>query len=467
MIGGGISGLATAFRLKQAGLDVVLLEKSHDLGGAIRTRQLGEFLMDCGPNSTLETSPEIAQFVEAIGLGESRIYANEDASRRYILRDARLHALPMSPAQFVKTPIFSAKGKLRLFAEPFIARRTSDEDETVAAFVQRRVGKEFLDYAINPFTAGVYAGDPGKLSIRSAFAKIYNLEHEYGSLVMGAIKGARARRKLGETAKTKARLFSFKHGMGELIDALGTHLKSNIQTGCTITDIRASESREVEYEISGQKNGEDFTVTTDSVVLTTPAAVTSTLLRDLDSQLAADLNAITYPPVAVLFLGFKGPVQCRPLDGFGFLVPEVEKRKILGCIWSSTIFPGRAPEGGAALTIFAGGMRQPEIAGLADAELIDTVLAELGELLDLQTKPDLVEIQRWPRAIPQYELGHQQKMLAVERFEETHPGIFLSGNYRNGISIGDCVLQSGRIADTVRQHCKAPKPTKPDEVLNV
>lgn len=459
IIGGGISGLATAYRLKQNGLDVLLLEKSSHIGGAIQTENLDGFLIDCGPNSTLDTSPKIREFVNEVGLHDSRVNANAKANRRYILRDGELRALPMSPPQFLVSNLFSFRAKMRLLAEPFIAAAPENKEETISEFVNRRLGKEFLDYAINPFVAGVYAGDPSRLSVRSAVAKIYALEKNHGSLIKGAIKGAKERKQRAETDKTKAQLFSFKNGMAELADALGGILKNAVQTESEVETITKSAVSDDIYNIHYIRSGESKTIVTKSVILTTPAFVSAKLLKPFDEFTATKLNEIVYPPVIMVFMGFVKGENCRPLDGFGFLVPKVENRKILGTIWSSTIFPNRAPNGGIALTSFVGGMRQPELADRDDEKLSQIVLNELRDILELQAMPDVVKIRRWQRAIPQYELGHQQRIEAVEKFEAQHPGIFVAGNFRGGISVGDCIMQSESVANKAVKFCKRGEKT--------
>ncbi|NIR51665.1 protoporphyrinogen oxidase [candidate division KSB1 bacterium] len=457
IIGGGISGLATAYRLQKAGLAVLLLEKSAKIGGAIRSEKVGEFLIDYGPNSTLDTSPKIGDFIKELGLTDRRVNANAEASRRYILKNGELVPLPMNPPQFLKSGLFSFRAKLRLLKEPFVQPAPENKEETIAEFVERRLGREFLDYAINPFIAGVYAGDPDRLSVRSAVAKIYALEKNYGSLIKGAVKGARERKKRADTDKTKAQLFSFKDGMHELSDALASALGNNIQTQSVLEEINPPSNSNGLYSVTYANAGKKITVQTKSLIFTSPAFVTAEYLRPFDQLLAKKLSEIFYPPVAVVFLGFEHKVPCRPLDGFGFLVPKVESRKILGTIWSSTIFPNRAPNSGMALTTFVGGMRQPELTNLEDAELTDVVLQELKSLMALEGKPDIVRIKRWQKAIPQYELGHQERMDAVERFESANPGIFVSGNFRNGISVGDCIVQSEAMAEKVLDFCKHPQ----------
>lgn len=457
IIGAGISGLALAFRLKQAGLETLVLEKTAQAGGVMQTEQADGFLIDCGPNSTLDTSPKIRQFLSDVGLTDSRLDANACANRRYILRGGKLQALPMNPLQFMKSGLFSTRAKFRLLAEPFISPAPADKEETISEFVERRLGREFLDYAINPFIAGVYAGDPDRLSVRSAVTKIYALEKKYGSLIKGAIKGARERKKRAEVDKTRAGLFSFKNGMSELPTTLSVHLKQNILVQTELEQITPPVSKDGLYILRINQDGKVSTVQTNALIFATPAFVTAGYLSEIDVNLSAQLHDINYPPVAMVFLGYKNNYRCRPLDGFGFLVPKVEQRNILGVIWSSTLFPQRAPEGGIAVTTFVGGMRQPQLTEKRDEDLIELVRHDLKDLLQLQGEPAVVKIKKWPRAIPQYELGHQKKIAAIEKCESERPGLFITGNFRGGISVGDCIVQSEIMADKVLKFFK----TKP------
>ncbi len=454
VIGGGISGLSTAYRLQRKGLNVLLLEAKQKVGGSICTEHSGDFLVDYGPNSTLETSVKISAFIEELGLNEKRLYANNRAKRRYILKKGRLQALPMSPAQFLMSGLFSTKAKMRLLAEPFIGPAAAENEESIAGFVERRLGREFLDYAINPFVAGVYAGDPVKLSVRSAVPKVFALEEKYGSLIKGAIKGAKARKKSDETEKTKARLFSFKLGMSELPAALAARLGDAVSTNSRVQSVAARNGSAGPFWVNFSRDGVEHTVEAEAVITTVPAYTTAQLFERMDKTLSTGLNDIEYPPVAMVFLGFNKPVACRPLDGFGFLVPEIEQRNILGTIWNSTLFPQRAPRQGMALTTFVGGARQPELALLQEAELEQLVRDELQQIMGLEGEPDAVKIKQWKRAIPQYSLGHAGRMQTVDRFEAAHPGLFISGNFRGGISVGDCIVSSEKTAETAFSYLK-------------
>lgn len=436
--GAGIAGLCAAYWLQKHGFEVTVFEKSDHIGGAIVTEKQDGFLIDLGPNSALETSDTLRHLIDEIGLGEQKVYGNEASNNRYVVRDGKLHPIPMSPLSFIRTPLFSAKAKLRLLKEPFI-KPTNGEDLSLADFVRYRLGEEFLNYAINPFVAGVYAGDPENLSTAAAFPKLYALEQKYGSFIKGAIRGARERKKRGEVAKDRAKLFSFVDGMHIFPDTLRHKLSGRIETNCAITDIHKDGAF---FVISVNKNGKLVEEKFDRLILSSPADSLAEMLKSLAPQAVPILQGIEYPPVAVVFMGFReGDVQ-RNLDGFGFLVPKLENRNILGTIWSSTIFPKRAPAGYVAFTTFVGGTRQPQNASVDDATLIDWVVQDLKDLVQLKGKPELVRIKRWPRAIPQYTMGYPGIQKMFELLEYEHKGLYFAGNFRRGIGMGDSVLSA-------------------------
>jgi oxygen-dependent protoporphyrinogen oxidase len=299
------------------------------------------------------------------------------------------------------------------------------------------LGREFLDYAINPFVAGVYAGDPEQLSVRAAFPKLYALEREYRSLIIGQIRGARKRRQRAETAKDRARLFSFRSGMQRLPNALATALADDYRGGASVSGLKREEGG---WSVETAEGGPPIVAKT--VLTAVPTRETARLWSQVEPSLPGLLEQIPYPPVAEVFLGFRRDQVSHPLDGFGFLVPQLEHRSILGTLWSSTLFPGRAPDGHVALTTFVGGSRQPELAGLADGPLIDAVVGDLRPILGVNGQPVYVRINRWERAIPQYAIGHLDIVERLRAVESRHPGLFMAGNFIGGISVGDCVIQS-------------------------
>ena len=444
VVGGGISGLCAAYWLTQENYDVTVLERDAIPGGAMKTVHRDGYLIDIGPNSSLETTPLFNDLFTSLGIIDKRVYANEHSNKRYILRNGKLHAIPMSPGLFLKSKLWSTKGKLRILKEPFVGR--ANGEESIAQFVERRLGREFLDYAINPFVAGVYAGNPEELSVRSAFPKLYRLEEVYGGLIKGMIKGRKERKQRAEQSKQSAKMFSFKDGMGTFPHALAVALGDRLIPNTTVTSVDEQDGK---YKVTAETGDGQKAFTADHVILSVPAHHAASLLKPINTSINDTLNKIYYPPVTMVFFGYKADAITHPLDGFGYLIPAIEKRKILGTIWSSTIFPNRAPEGYAAFTTFVGGSRQPEITENDESTLRDIVHNEIASILGITKKPEFYYIREWKRAIPQYKLGYNKTIEQIEQFEKKHPGLHLGSNYRGGISVGDCVMNARRIVDSI------------------
>lgn len=451
VIGAGISGLSAAYCLKQKGCDIRVLEMEETVGGTMKTVVKDGFLIDIGPNSALETTPRIRELISTAGLEHEQVYANHLANNRYILRGGKLHALPLHPLRFLRSRLFSAGAKLRIFLEPFIKPLPEGKQETIAEFVERRLGREFLEYAINPFVAGVYAGNPRQLSVAHAVPKVYQLEQRYGSLIKGAIRGRRERKKRAETSKHTARLFSFKKGMEELPRALHAALGDAVITGAAILSVSRVQQNGMRFHILYKKNGTMHRMDADGVCFCIPSCNLAPYIGAYSTSLADILNSIPYARVAMVFIGAKKEHCRRALDGFGFLAPEIEKRSILGTIWSSTLFPGRAPEDSIALTTFIGGARQPELLDCRDDKLIDLTRRELRDIIGLQGEPKTVLVKKWLRAIPQYIMGYENVLSAIDDFEKQNPGIFIGGNFRRGIGIGDCIAEAYEMADRIQR----------------
>ena len=449
ILGAGISGLATAYWLSKDGYDITVLESKNEPGGSMESRHEDGFLIDYGPNSGLETNPFIGQIVRELDLNDEFMYASDEGKKRYILRDNQLHALPMNPIAFLTTGLFSSKAKFRVLAEPFIGKSEDGYYQSISEFVKRRLGREFLDYAINPFVAGVFAGNPDHLSVKSAFPKLYRLEEVYGGLFKGLIKGAKERKGIGEESKQSARMFSFKGGMQILPKAIADKLGNSILYNCNVEKvIQAKNGFEVLYTHE-QNFVKDFA---DIVISAIPAYKATSVFVDLDDGLSGHLDRIYYPPVKVLYIGFRKGVIGRTLDGFGFLIPEKEQKTFLGAIWSSTIFPFRANEGCEAFTLFVGGARSPDMVCDENKQHVAHVLEEFKKLMDIDEDPIFIKEKIWPMAIPQYDLGHIEHDRYFESFEIKHPGIFLSGNYRGGISVGDCIQNSQLTYQRIKDH---------------
>ena len=445
VVGGGISGLASAWGLQQRGARVILLEAAPRAGGAIGSAREQGCLLESGPNSALETTPLIGPLLTALGIAGERVDANAAARNRYILRHGKLIALPLSTAAFFATRLFSTRAKLRLFCEPFIGRGAPDAEETVADFVRRRLGTELLDYAINPFVGGVYAGNPATLSVSAAFPRLHELEQQHGSLIWGQLAGARERARNPEKSKQSAPMFAFREGMQTLTDAIAQRL-ARVELG---TEAVSVVPRDGSYVVTASSANGPREFRARAALLATPAYAAARLVAPFAATAAAALAAVSYPPVAVAFSIYRRSAIAHPLDGFGMLIPECERRQILGTIFSSTLFENRAPDGLVLLTSFVGGTRQPELAQRDEQAIADLVQSELAALLGITANPEFVHVKRWPRAIPQYTLGHAERMGQVAAAERKFPGLFFCANYRGGISIGDCVKSADRAADQV------------------
>lgn len=446
IIGAGISGLTSAYLLHKKNFEVIVLEKNESVGGSIETVFENGYLFDRGPNSALETTPVIGYLVDELNLKDELIYANKKGNKRYILKNNKLCPLPMSPQGFIKTKLFSTKAKLRLFAEPFIGRSDDGYYQSVAEFVTRRLGKEFLDYAINPFVAGVYAGKPEELSVKSAFPKLYALEEKYGGLIIGTIRSIRERKKRAEVAKQSAKMISFKEGMETLPLALSDALGQNVVTSAQVVSIDKNESG---FIITYRLKGSFKTVECDAVLSTVPAYAAADLFLKYDSGIKDHLDAIYYPPVLVYYLVYKRENIGQVLDGFGFLIPSKEKKSFLGAIWSSVIFPGRSDDDKAVFTLFIGGSRNPEFVDEQREVLLERVRKEFEELMKINGNPVYSSERYWDKAIPQYKLGYIEHENYFDTFEKKNPGLFLSGNYRGGISVGDCIKNAELVAKKI------------------
>ncbi len=451
IIGAGITGLTTAHWLKKDGYDVTVLESESEVGGSMVTEKEDGYLIDFGPNSGLETSPLIKTLVDDLSLEDQFIYGNKAGNKRYILKEDKLFPLPMNPKDFLKTKLFSTKAKLRLGLEPFMGKSDDGYNQSISEFVTRRLGKEFLDYAINPFVAGVYAGNPDKLSVKSAFPKLYRLEELYGGLIKGTIKGARERKKSGEKPKQDARMFSFKDGMTTLPRTIYSELGDKVLLNSKVTSVSKLNDK---YKITYEQNNSITELEADLVISTAPAYIASKIFSNIDSELGAHLNKIYYPPVMVLYLGYDKTQIGQALDGFGFLIPSKEKKNFLGALWSSVIFNNRASKGKVSFTIFIGGARSPELFNDNNDDLISSIVKEFQSLMNITGSYSFIKHRFWKKAIPQYNIGYIEHQKYFEKFEENNSGIILGGNYIGGISVGDCIKNSEVLYNKAKEKIK-------------
>jgi protoporphyrinogen/coproporphyrinogen III oxidase len=442
VIGGGISGLCASWQLSQLGIPFTLYESSSRLGGMIGTEKRDGYLLERGPSTLLAASPRITALMTALGLDDRIVLPSASATRRYIVKQGRLEALPQSPREALTTPLLSTAGKLRVLAEPFVNARREVGQESLADFVKRRLGGEVLDYFVNPFVGGIYAGDPHRLSVEHAFPKLFQLEQEYGSLIKGAVLGSLKRARSRDESKLNARMFAFDDGMQVLIDALSTAMYSSIRTGQAAARVeRADAGWRIHFE-----HGRP--VEHKAVLLCAPAHQIGNWLSSAETDVAP-LRNIEYPPIVRVVLGFKRSQVAHPLDGFGALIPATEAFDSLGVFFSSSVFPDRAPEGSVGITVFVGGARSPEWCAPDGRRALDAALSDTRRLLGISGTPEFQDVSFIPRSIPQYDLGYAEIKQSMDRLEQESPGLFLAGNYRDGISAADSILSGLNAAQRI------------------
>lgn len=457
IVGGGITGLVCAFRLQSRGVPVTLYEAADRVGGVIQSTREAGFLAECGPNSILDTSPKIRSLITDLGLAARRMDSDPAAENRYLVRGGRPVCLPASPLKFFTTALFSPGAKLRLLREPFVPRAPAGVEESVAQFVLRRLGREWLDYAINPMIAGIYAGDPARLSVMHGFPRLHALEQRYGSLLKGQILGAKERRARGEVSKQEAPKVSFDEGLQVLTDTLGERLGSAVKLRSPVTRLERAAAG---WRVTARGAGRETCQLHAAVLLAAPAYRLAEIeLAAGDAPGLGPLRAIYYPPVASVVLGFRREDVPHPLDGFGMLVPAVERFNILGTLFSSSLFPNRAPAGHVLLTTYVGGVRAPELALRPEAELIALTLGDLRAILGVRGEPVYRHVQVYPKAIPQYEVGYGRFKALMDEIEAKARGLFLAGHFRNGISLGDSILAGHDVAERIASRLQAAPAT--------
>ena len=442
IIGAGLTGLTTAYYLKKKGLNVQLFEKSDRAGGVIESVEKNGFLFERGPNSGVIAQPEVMELVEELGGAVQLEVADPAAKFRWIWKAGQWHVLPSGLLGGIKTPLFNLSDKIRLLAEPFCKPGT-DPDETLCELVLRRMGKSFLNYAVDPFVLGIYAGDPSKLIPRFALPKLYHLEQNYGSFIGGAIK-KRKEAKSDRDKKATREIFSFAGGLQRLIDALVEEIgQENIHFNIRGIQVKQEGSSYKIFHTDGKS--ESF----DQLVSTVGGHQLSNIFSFIDQSLLQKIEAMEYAKVAQVAIGFKRWDGIK-LKAFGGLVPFIENRDVLGVLFMSSCFQDRASRGGALLSTFVGGLRRPELADLPDDELMKLVEREIKSMMGLtKWDPDLLEINRYQHAIPQYGIESEEKLAAIHNIEADFPGIIIAGNVRDGIGMADRIKQAKQVADSI------------------
>ena len=457
IIGGGISGLSAAHYLQQevveSGLDieVILIEKGSRFGGCIVTEKVDGFTIEGGPDCFLSEKPWTIQICEELGLGDRLLCTNEENRRVFILSSGKLHQLPegfmlMVPTSitpFLKSSLISLAGKVRMAMDLFLPRKRADEEESLAQFVKRRLGNEALEKIAEPLVAGIHAGTPETMSLSSTFPRFIQLEEEYRSLILGMLARRRMAAEFAQkrSGPKRTMFMTLLDGMMELTDAL----KARLDSRSLLSDkkvVRVSRFRDTSfphnpaYEVH-LENGE--TLRADCVVLATPAYVTAELLRDLAGTLSEVLLSIPYVSTATISLAYRQSEIHHPLDGFGFVIPRAEKRKIMASTWTSVKFSHRSPPDFVLLRAFVGGAQKEGLVGTDDDLMIDMVRKELLDIMGITAHPILTRIYRWDKSMPQYMLGHAERLSHMEEELLHYPGLYLTGCAYRGIGISDCI----------------------------
>ena len=427
------------------------LEAHPQPGGNIRTERSDGFVCEWGPTGFLDNAPATLALARRVGLGERLLPAGPQAESRFIYRAGKLRRVPMTPGAFLASGILSPWGKLRLLGEPFGRRAPDGIDESVRDFAARRIGGQAAAILVDAMVSGVYAGDAARLSLKATFPKMHEMESAHGSLFRAMLakrKEARTKgKKAGGPAGPGGRLTSFRNGLQEIIDALAASLGDRLRTDCPVSAVSDLGDRGFRVHLV-----EGSPIDTDTVVVAVPAWNAADLLRQLQPPLAAVLEQIPSAPVAVVHCGFAAGALGTEPEGFGFLVPRAQGPRILGSLWISSIFTGRAPDGRVLMTTMIGGAHDPEALDLDDEALVRIVRQDLGRVMDVVANPYFVKVMRHPKGIPQYTLGHSERLERIDACLKEHPGLWLSGNSYRGISVNACVEEAPRVADQVLDH---------------
>jgi protoporphyrinogen/coproporphyrinogen III oxidase len=451
IVGGGLAGLTAAHAVRAERHDVQVLEAGREAGGVVRTVREGGFLADLGPSSMMVPPPLVMSLFMDLNLLAERVDANPLARQRYVVRGGRPCAVPRSPMSLLATPLLSLGAKLRLLTEPLRRAPPPSSEESLTELVRRRLGQEVVDYLLNPVAAGVYAGDPDQLSAIHAMPSIGALEARYGSLVGGGLHLLKGRKHSSD--EPEGRLFSFREGMATIPRALARRLGSALRLNTRVTRIARLGAG---WSVTSRGPNGTATQQFDAVICAAPSHAFPRIdFNGEDAGQWTTLADLHYAPVAVVVSGFARRDVAHPLDGFGVLVPAVEQGRTLGTLFSSALFPGRAPDGFVTLTTFLGGERQPEMLGGDEASLLAATDADLRELVGSRGTPVFRRVQQYPHAIPQYQVGYGRLKAAGDALERANPGFVLAGSHRNGVALSD-VMMSGLLA--AQETCAALGP---------
>ncbi len=467
IIGGGIAGLSAAWSLREhcptSPFEIVLLEKNDRFGGNIRTERAGGFLIEGGPDCFLSEKPWAMELSKRLGLGDKLLATNEKNKKTFVLSGGKLHVLPEGVILMVPTKILplatssliSWPGKVRMAMELFIPKKKGSKDESLGEFVRRRLGKEALDKIAEPLVAGVHAGDPETMSVRASFPKFVQLEEDSGSLIRGMVAKMASMHKSRKAApgapaadRKKVTMFmTLKDGLSELIETLTERLSKMENTvlrkGVPVSSVERKNGRYV-VNVDGAE-----AIEADAVVVAAPAWAASRLLKGIDAPLSEKLLTIQYVSTATVSIAFRKKDVGHPLNGFGFVVPKIEKRRIMAATWTSVKFSYRAPDDSVLIRCFVGGSKNAELISLDDAAMIRMVREELSDVMGIDAEPVLTRVFRWRNSMPQYTIGHEERIAWIDQRVAAVPGLYLTGSAYHGIGISDSIRYGEVVAKKI------------------
>lgn len=467
IVGGGIAGLAAAYfaleKAKKLGesIHLQLLDEKDRLGGCILTEKVGGFVIEGGPDCFLSEKPWALALCERLGLGDRLLNTNENR-RVFILSKGKLHELPegfmlMVPTSFtpfIKSSLISWPGKIRMGMDLFIPQKRSNQEESLADFVRRRLGEEALEKIAEPLVAGIHAGTPETMGLSSTFPRFIQIEEEYGSLIRGMLARRKLARKWEKRGGPKRTMFvTLKDGLGEWIDCLREKIGEEvIRLKKRVVKLRRTEKGDYQIQLS-----EGAFLETDAIILATPSFITAKIIEEMDPNLSEILLTIPYISSATVSLAYHRSQMNHPLDAFGFIIPRSEKRRIMASTWTSVKFDYRAPEDHVLLRVFVGGAINEELVGLSDEEMLRMIQEELKDIMDVEGDPILTRIYRWEKSMPQYLVGHLEKVARMEERTNLRPGLFLTGCAYKGIGISDSVHDAEIVAEKAVEYLKKVK----------
>lgn len=438
VIGAGVSGLSTAYELMRHGHDVAVLERQVVVGGNTISERFDGFLMEHGPSTMHAVMPEAREFARELDLETSCLDLSENVRKRYLLDADKLSGISVHPLGFFASGYLSVPARLSMLGEIMRPRRKPSADETLYDFTRRRFGDEFARKIMEPLAAGLFMGDSKALSVGAVFPRLVEFEQKYGSVTRAVINAKRG-------SQPGKRLFSWPGGMGTLPQRLAQLLGARIHTGTTVKKITPLASG---FEVETVSSG---TLRTRAVVLAVQPHVAATLLENLEPETCEATGSIAAPPIGVVYLGYQRAQVSHPLDGLGFLSTKDDDRAISGAQFCSTMFEGRAPDGYVSISCYVGGARNPALAGLPAKEMAGLVHGELSDVLAIKGAPVLSRVRHWARGLPQYNLGHLDRREVIERANDRLPGLMLTGNYLQGVSITNCLVSARKTAQKMNE----------------